>query len=304
MSYLKSIKWWTIVYWRFHLIPEKPLLKNWCYSSEKGIEKKIHIQKRWLIYSRPFYVIIMAFLLLSAFPTEAKQPITVQVGLSPFPPYAEISPSGHLSGLAVDLITILNSYQSKYKFVPIGISSMRRFNFFEKGGYDLSMFDHLDWGWDKYPVEATNVYAHGGEKYVTLAKKGRGQSYFDDMNDKKVVGFLGYHYKFADFENDPDILREKFNMTLTSNHSGNLLMVVHQRVDVAIVTELYISRWLLSHPEYSDKFLVSDIWDQEYQFVMLIRKGGPLSVQQLNTLLVCIEKDGLLHALFKKYGRH
>lgn len=254
--------------------------------------------KKWIIKS----LFLGLFLIIEAATTWAVIP--VRVALDPFPPYVEKDKNGHWSGVNVDMMKIMNRFQSKYKFIGVSTSSKNRFELFTMNRYDMYMSVELIWGWEGYPVDSTGVYLHGGEKYVALAKSGRGQEYFDEFKGKRLAGYLGYHYGLANFNSDPDLLKKKYNMQLSATHEGNLLKVVHQRADIAIVTEAYISRWLILHPEHQEKLLISDKWDQKYNLVMIIRKGISPTVKELDELITKMGIAGVLVPLWKKYGLH
>ena len=229
------------------------------------------------------------------------EPIEVKVNSTHFPPYFEEKDKERAS-MAVDMIEIMNNFQSKYLFTLVSNPPRRRFLSFEQGRYDLSFFDHMHWGWDKYSVQATKVYLRGGEKYVALAKPERGQEYFNNFKGKRLGGFLGYHYGLANFNSDPKVLEKEFNMELSNTHEGNLLKIIEGRIDVAILTDAFLSRFLVLHPEKKDLLLVSDIWDQEYNFSMIVRKHISPSAQEMNSLLANMELAGALSPLWQKYG--
>ncbi len=245
--------------------------------------------------------LILIMLLSGMFSSASSAPIEVKVHFDSFPPYL-ILEGEKRSGIAVEMIEIMNNFQSRYYFTFVNNPPMRRFKRFDEGKYDMSTFDHLHWGWDKEKVDASDVYLRGGEKYVALAKPNRGQQYFEVFEGKKIGGFLGYHYAMANFNNDPKYLLETFNMELSSSHKGNLLKLLKGRVDMIILTDAFLSRWLVLHPEDKNKLLVSDKWDQEYNFVLIIRKGIKPSVQELNELLTKMNQAGVLFPLWQKYG--
>lgn len=233
--------------------------------------------------------------------TVASAAIEVKVYFDSFPPYLILEGSKR-SGIGVDLVAIMNKFQSTYRFTFVNSPTMRRFQLFKEGKYDLSLFDHLHWGWNKDAVDTTDVYLHGGEKYVALAKPHRGQEYFKVFHGKKIGAFLGYHYGMASFNNDPKTMLQRHNMELTSNHEGNLLKLLSGRVDMVILSDAFLSRWLVLHPEDKAKLLISEKWDQEYNFTMVVRKGISPTAQELNELLIKMKNAGVLFPLWQKYG--
>jgi len=246
-------------------------------------------------------ILICVGLAYQSFIYAASSPIEVKVHFDSFPPYL-ILKGAERSGIGVDLLAIMNGFQSTYRFTFVTSPTMRRFQLFDEGKYDISMFDHLHWGWDKDAVDTTKVYLHGGEKYVALVKPNRGQEYFEVFHGKKIGAFLGYHYGMTSFNNDPKVLSDTYNMELTSSHEGNLLKLLSDRVDMVILTDAFISRWLILHPEDKEKLLVSDKWDQEYNFVMVVRKGISPSAHELDELLNKMKQAGVLFPLWQKYG--
>ncbi len=244
---------------------------------------------------------MMLWLLLAQLSSAVTAPIEIKVHFDSFPPYSILEGTKR-SGIAVEMINIMNEFQSRYHFSFITNPPMRRFQHFDQGKYDMSTFDHLHWGWDKDAVDASDVYLRGGEKYVALAKGNRGQEYFDVFQGKKIGAYLGYHYAMANFNNDPKTLLETYNMELSTSHKGNLLKLLKGRVDMVILTDAFLSRWFILHPEDKNKLLVSDKWDQEYKFVLIIRKGISPTVKEINELLQKMKQAGVLTPIWKKYG--
>jgi len=245
-------------------------------------------------------LILAIFLALQA-QLAASEALPVQVAFGQFPPYFIVK-NEQRTGIAVDMIHIMNAFQNKYLFTFVDTAVMRRFYSFEQGRYNLSFFDHLRWGWDKYQVKATKVYLRGGEKYVALAKPGRGQEYFESFKGKILGGFLGYHYGLTNFNNDPKVLKDDYSMELSTTHEGNVLKIIEKRIDVAILTDAFLSRYLLQHPEQKERLLVSDIWDQQYNFSIIVRDDTSPSVEELNQLLQKMEQANALYPVWKKYG--
>jgi len=245
----------------------------------------------------------LIFIGLSSFVSlpASSAPLEVKVHFDSFPPYL-ILKGAKRSGIGVDLVEIMNDFQSRYRFTFVTSPTMRRFQLFNEGSYDLSLFDHLHWGWDVEKVDSTDEFLHGGEKYVALAKPNRGQEYFEVFHGKKIGAFLGYHYGLTSFNNDPKTLLETYNMELTSSHEANLLKLLNGRVDMVILTDAFISRWLVLYPEDKEKLLISDKWDQEYNFVMIIRKGVSPTAQELTELISEMQRTGVLIHLWQKYG--
>jgi polar amino acid transport system substrate-binding protein len=222
------------------------------------------------------------------------------VGLTVFPPY--IQPSAGEPGLRSELLDLMNSFQSQYRFVGMATGPMRRFRDFDAGLYDLTLYDNLAWGWQDRPVEASKVYLRGGEVYVALAVPGRDQGFFAELKGKRMIGMRGYHYGFAGFKADPAYLEREFDMVLTQDNEATLRLLLAGRGDVAVVTEAYLNIYLHQRPEIRAELLISQRKDQEYAHSAIMRKGKRPSVAELDQLFGRMRESGVLQPLWAKYG--
>ena len=224
----------------------------------------------------------------------------VNVGGYEFPPYVEDTKP--VSGLTLDLLAALNAFQTDYTFQFVLTSSKRRYLDFESGRFDMLMFESLAWGWQDKAVEATRVFLHDGEVYLTKADGRKNQAYFDDFAGKSVIGYLGYHYGFANFNADQKILQDRYNTTVTTSHAGNIRMVLAGLTDIAVITKSYLQKYLLEYPAAEKQLLISEKLDQAYNHTILVRQNIRPSAADLNILLDKMEAAGLLQQLWEKYG--
>lgn len=244
----------------------------------------------------------MALSLILAFPALAAE--VVRVGGYEFPPFVESDAGGKHSGLTLDMIAALNAAQSKYEFTFVPVSARRRYADLQEGRFDAMFFESPEWGWmgKSYPVDFSNVFLRGGEVFITQAQAGRGQDFFADIKGKRIVGILGYHYGFANFEGDPDALTKQFSIKLVNSHRSSIEMVAAGRTDVAVVTDAYLWSYLKKNPGAADKVLVSDRYDQIYNHRIMVRRGGPVDAAAINALLADLDKAGTLTKLWANAG--
>lgn len=221
----------------------------------------------------------------------------VRVGGYPFPPFVEVQADGSHGGFTQDLIERLNIIQDRFEFRFVPVSSRRRYADIQNGNLDAIFFESPEWGWADSPVEFSQIFLKGGEVFIAQSQPGRGQDYFTDFKDKRLVGILGYHYGFADFNSDPDLLAKTYNMKLVTSHRSSIAMVLAGRADIAVVTDSYLWTYQAANPASLDRLLVSDRYDQIYNHRILVRSGGPMDVSTINTLLTEMEKDGTLARL-------
>lgn len=227
----------------------------------------------------------------------------VRVGGYDFPPFVETE-AGSPKGLTVDLIATLNKRQSDYDFRFVPVSARRRYADLGAARFDVMFFESPEWEWAEkgHPVDFSNVFLRGGEVFIAAARPGRSQDYFADLKDKRIVGILGYHYGFANFNADPEYLGRSFGMKLVNTHRSGIEMVLADRVELGVVTDSYLWSYLSRNPDAAGKLLVSDRYDQLYNHRILVRRNGPVSVAAVNRLLADMEKDGTLDRLWRRTG--
>lgn len=228
----------------------------------------------------------------------------VRVGGYDFPPFVEMEAGGAAKGLTVDMIDALNKAQSQYEFRFVPTSARRRYADVGAGLFDLIFFESPEWEWTAKgaAVDFSNVFLQGGEVYIAPAKPGRGQEWFSDLRGKRLVGILGYHYGFANYVADPDVLGKDWGMKLVNNHRSSIEMVLADRMDVGVVTDSYLWAYLARNPAAQERLLISDRFDQRYHHRVLVRRGGAIDVDSINRLLAGLEKDGTLGRLWKAAG--
>jgi ABC-type amino acid transport substrate-binding protein len=231
----------------------------------------------------------------------AVEPVVVKVGGYVFPPYVE-EEKGVFQGLTLDLIELLNSFQSGRRFEFVPTSPFRRYKDFKTGAFDMIPFENIEWGWEGLDVIPTRTLGSDCEVYVAKAEPGRGQSYFDNFANLSKLVFLGYHYPFADYTSDPEVLMRKYNARATASHEGAIKAVAENRADVAVVTLSYLTRYLRDRPALIPKFLISDKIEQRYRHSILVRKSGPVRVEELNSWISKMERMGYLDMLWSKYA--
>ncbi|SMH59426.1 substrate-binding periplasmic protein [Azospirillum agricola] len=240
--------------------------------------------------------------LLSVMPALIAHPAQaatlVKVGAYEFPPY--VTDSG--PSLTRDLLDLLNAAQDDWRFELVPTSPQRRYEDLEQGRFDAIAFESLAWGWKGRPVDATRVFLRDAEVFVAKAGPGIDQSIFDSLEGKTILGRLGYHYAFANFDSDPKTLEQRHHTRVTVTHEGNVRNVVAGRATFAIVTRSFLNQFLKGEPDLARRILVSERTDQIYEHTILVRRGGPVTVEALNALLDRLEADGRLGALWTRNG--
>ncbi len=245
------------------------------------------------------------FVFIGMFSSIISAQTVIKVGGYEFPPFVNTKIKNGSSGATLDLIDALNLVQDKYRFEFFPTSSKRRYLDFSAGRYDLILFESIDWGWTGHPVEASDTFMEGGEVYIAFKREGRDQTFFKGIANKRMVGILGYHYGFANFNADEEFLTENFNILLSTDHLRNIRLILANRpelAEIAVVTRSYLGEYLHKYPEDGKKLLISETFDQEYKHRILIRKNATISTLEINQLLKILDDDGVLRKLRMRYG--
>lgn len=242
---------------------------------------------------------LVAAAALLVMPASAAQ--VVRIGAAHFPPYTIRPEKGADTGLLPELVAALNTVQSGYQFVLVPTSIPRRFRDFEQGRIDIAIFENPDWDWQNIPHESVDMKLEDAEVFVARKMDGRDQSYFDDLQGKRLALFSGYHYAFAQFNADPKYLGEHFDTSLTYSHDSNLLMVMRDRADIALVTRSYLSDFMARNRADASQLLVSERVDQTYRHFALLRPKAPLSAMQFDEFLQRLRDNGQMLKIFQPY---
>src|SRR5476649_464365 len=225
----------------------------------------------------------------------------VHIGAAHFPPYTIRPERGEDTGLLPQLVEAMNRVQSDFQFVLVPTSIPRRFRDFQDGRIDMAIFENPAWGWQDIAHTNVEMGLEDAEVFVAQRVEGRQQSYFDDLNGKRLALFSGYHYAFANFNPQPKYLAEHYNATLTYSHDSNLLMVLRGRADIALVTRSYLFDYLLRNEKVADQLLVSQRIDQIYHHYALLSPAAPISGEAFGKLLQGLRDNGQMLKIFEPY---
>lgn len=236
---------------------------------------------------------------LCSAPLQAKD--EVKVAQVEFPPYVFKHESADKPGLLAQLVEALNGVQQDYRFVLVPTSLNRRFADLQRGRVDLAIFENPAWGWQDVDHTAWDMGLEDAEVFVARAVPGRGQDYFDSLQGKRLALFHGFHYAFANFKANPAYLAKTFNANLTHSHDGNLLMVRHERADIALVTRSYLRDFVHRYPEHRGHLLISERVDQRYRHHVLLRPDSPIRAEQFAAIYAQVRESGELARIFEPY---
>lgn len=226
----------------------------------------------------------------------------IVVGGYVFPPYLSIDENGRFRGATHDLLTRLNSVQDQFEFRLSPVTATSRYQTYQQQRFDVIFFESPDW-WAEHSenIHFTPPIAYDRDLYIALAAVGRGQSYFDDLNQRRLIVSSGYHYGFADNEVDEAMLRSRFDISFAPDHHSSLLMLERGRGDVALVNESYL-KTLRQQNEALPSILVAEQPDREYSLAIGIRPDALVSREWLFDCLNQMASNGDLATIEARWG--
>ncbi len=227
----------------------------------------------------------------------------VRVGGYTYPPFIGKDESGSYSGLTLDLLELLNGIDSGYRFLFVPTSPNRRYRDAEAGLYDIIFFERTEWGWSErgIPTTVSGVLFQDSQVFLARRHPDRGQEYFDDFEGKRLLGILGYHYRFAGGVTDPDALERTFGMGTVNDQTAVVQAVLSQRADIGIVNETFLRGYLVRHPEAAELLLVSDRCDDIHPLRILFMEHAPIGPRTLESLLLRLERETAIERLLSRY---
>lgn len=239
-------------------------------------------------------------IILMLLPGAALAQQTLYIGVYDYQPFYQATDQGH-SGPIPDLVALLNSKQQEVHFELTPTTARRRYQDFAEGKFDLILFENKAWGWQDFPVDVSEPVFHGAEVWVALKQPGRDQGFFQALTDKTLLGVLGYHYGFANFNSDPQYLRQHFDMHLVESQDKIIELLLQGRADMGLIAYSYLNHYLYHHPQVRSLLMVSEHYDQEYRHGALLRKGVKPGLDWLNAQFRRLKASGELDRIWHKH---
>jgi len=247
------------------------------------------------------HLLSLLFFMSIAVNAQPNKPI-VKVAGYPFSPYITQSVDGRYTGLSIDLINALNGIQSQVQFEFVATSIANRYKAYELKRYDMMLFESPVWGWHTIEHEFVPLDIHDGELFISLKDNAIDQAYFNNFDGKVLSLVRGYHYKFADWQADPQYLKAQFNIQFVNSNEASIVSILRGRAEIAPVTWSYLQFYLSQNPTISPQILVSTKWDQQYNHGILLSPNAPISKQQLSEWVGLLKKQQTLSRLAAHYG--
>jgi hypothetical protein len=236
-------------------------------------------------------------------PVAAKPPIRVLVATEPWDRLVYVDAANVPRGDIVDFVHRMNQVQRKFHFDLVVYPRLRLNKVFASGQADVYPFRTTAWTEPELGLVRTRTIIDSGDVYFARrVNHFGGQKVFEQLDTRLLAGVSGYHYRL--FGNNPSeqYIRKRFKATLLNSNEAVVAFVLADRADVGIIPEMILARYL-AEPATRGKLIVGG-YDSRVQLSNLVRKGGPISVAEMNAIVVLLEKSGDVGRLRRKFDTH
>lgn len=242
--------------------------------------------------------LLYAICLLLAQPASSQQ--TIRVAGYPFSPFVTKDQNSY-SGITLDFIHALNECQQTYRFEFVPTTAATRYTAFRHGRFDMMLFENQQWGWQTYPVEFIPTSLLDGDVMVALNLPGRDLTLFEHPEQRSLIAVAGYHYGFANFDSNPEHLRQRFNILLVNNNHSSLMALQRRRGEIALITFSHLAIELAQNPDLRQELLISPQFDNRYHLGVILRKQNTLTLAEMSRLIDILARQQTLPHLWHKY---
>lgn len=236
---------------------------------------------------------------LSGSPAYAKE--IIRVGGYPFAPFVYRHGPAY-DGVTLALIQALNQIQDEFELSFTPISSTRRLQGFDLHRFDLILFENPRWGWEGRDLEFIPLPFSDGDIMITLKSAEDTTALFQHPDKYSLIAVQGFHYGFANYQNDPDYLRQHYDILLVKDNESSLQALLRKRGKIALITYSYLMTRLSQQPELQRQITLAPSYDTRYALGALLRASHPhLHRTQLEKWLNQLEQDGSLARIWERY---
>jgi ABC-type amino acid transport substrate-binding protein len=246
-----------------------------------------------------FLTLVVVPLAFGPVPAHAKDPIPVRVGAYEYG-VVYFFEDGEQKGFVPALITLLNGVQDDYHFELAETSSRRRYQALENGEVDLVLLESAQWDWPDYDVLFSNPIVREKDLYLALSNRADAQELLSDVTAHRMLCVLGFHYGFANYNADPEYLRDNFNVSLHYNEGEVLAGLFAGEAPIAIVSAGFLARQLVSDPRLRDRVVIADQPDAAYDLVSVLSKDSAISLDAFNALIAELLATGEVERLWQQ----
>ncbi len=196
------------------------------------------------------------------------------------------------SGVLADFVGRMNQVQDKFTFELAIYPRLRLDRIFIDKQADVYPLRNVAWTDPALELLPTRTILTSGDVYVAHnSNRYGGRAVFTDLKSRRIAGVRGYHYQL--FDNNPDeaYIKTHFSAYLFSSNEAVINFLLVDRADIGIVPEVVMAN-TLADPAMRAKLIVSERFDSRFELSNLVRKDGPMSVDDMNGVIELLVKSG------------
>jgi ABC-type amino acid transport substrate-binding protein len=200
-------------------------------------------------------------------------------------------------GAFADFFTQMNRSQERFSFDLQLVPRLRVNLLFTEKQADVYPFCTLAWTEPVLGLQATRTLLRSGDVYIARRDNpAGGERIFKDLARRSIAGVRGYHYGLFNNNADARYIKQHFNAHLLTGTPAVLRFVLLGRAEVGIVPETLMVQ-ALKDPEMRRLLIVSEQFDSRVELSHLVRRGGAISVAEMDAVTAPLAAAGVVEAL-------
>lgn len=202
-------------------------------------------------------------------------------------------------GAIVDFIRRMNAVQDKFEFEFVVLPRLRLNQFFIDRQADVYPLRTTLWTDPALNLVATRTILTSGDVYIARRdNRYGGAAIFDHIERRQIAGVRGYHYQAFKNNADENVIKANFKADLLPNNEAVVKFIQSGRAEVGIVPESIVAQYF-QDPAVRAQLIVADQFDSRVEFSNLVRRDGPISVDEMNQIIDVMAKTGDIAKLRK-----
>ena len=195
------------------------------------------------------------------------------------------------AGVLADFVNRMNEVQDKFKFELAIYPRLRLDRVFIDKQADVYPLRTVAWTSPELNLLPTKTIFSSGDVYFAhRTNRFGGRAAFSNLKSKRVAGVRGYHYQLFNNNADEAYIKKNFSAYLVGTNEAVVNFVLADRADVGIIPEVIMAAYL-EDAKMRDKLIVGD-YDSRVELSNLVRKDGPISVDEMNAIVDLLIKSG------------
>jgi len=196
------------------------------------------------------------------------------------------------AGVIADFVAGMNRIQDRYQFDLVVLPRLRLNQYFIAKKADVYPLRTVAWTEPSLNLVATKTIVVAHDVYFTRRSKQQGgDSICKNVRAAHLAVVRGYHYGVFDNNADPAFISSHFNVDFLPSNESVVKFVQLGRAEAGIVPEAILASYF-ADPSVKEQLAVCDHPDSEVNLSNLVRKDGPISVEQMNAIVDLMEKSG------------